>query len=576
APTLALGDGQLISAGRWFESSPALLNFWRKSGASLTWQIRTNGGSGFESVEADSTKGASRDAVRSELSTIERVVRCLATNPVANLSSPDYVLNVLYLPVVTAVPSLAIELGARGRDRCARQPEIRSPLFGFENGRARFYPGALPPDAHQPSQSGTYRCVGDNRLGASNASFAIDIQYGPKRARHCDSSSSGDQLTIQCSADANPAAPSSSVVWTHLSSGRSKSDVGATLVIRKVDRSDAGVWRCRFANTLTPSSGAAGAARWSGRHDGDCRVSSGTAATSAAERQLIRGQNACRLPGFGGPNPARYFESAGRPTLALANVSLSDSGVYFCTPSNAAGHGPTTSISFGCGAGAPEWLEPQPRETKSASVTDSKDFRLVCTARAKPEPSFAWYKDGKLIPAEWFSVETSSVSEDAGLREYVPHRKLPEFSRRPTNNGQLRPEDNGRYLCEASNRRGKISARIPLVVEFKPQIAPVETKIAKPEGTSVGLHLPLFWPSLGPPSPGNSLCQPARLKGPNGTRSADRVAVTSSGWDFVTLSWSTAFSGGSPVQYWSRVLTKDRATGQVRNQHETLRHLDFD
>uniref|UniRef100_A0A1I8FDI4 SN protein n=1 Tax=Macrostomum lignano TaxID=282301 RepID=A0A1I8FDI4_9PLAT len=250
---------------------------------SLTWQIRTNGGSGFESVEADSTKGApvtpfgqvtsqlTLNQVRAEYN--RAVVRCLATNPVANLSSPDYVLNVLYLPVVTAVPSLAIELGAEVAIECSAtgNPE---PTVRLENGAGEILSAVSPLrvryrlTAHQPSQSGTYRCVGDNRLGASNASFAIDIQYGPKvSGPGTVTARSGDQLTIQCSADANPAAPSSSVVWTHLSSGRSKSDVGATLVIRKVDRSDAGVWRCRFANTLTPSSGAAGAARWSGRHD---------------------------------------------------------------------------------------------------------------------------------------------------------------------------------------------------------------------------------------------------------------------------------------------------------------------
>uniref|UniRef100_A0A1I8F454 Ig-like domain-containing protein n=1 Tax=Macrostomum lignano TaxID=282301 RepID=A0A1I8F454_9PLAT len=360
------------------------------------------------------------------------VVRCLATNPVANLSSPDYVLNVLYLPVVTAVPSLAIELGAEVAIECSAtgNPE---PTVQLENGAGEIL--SAQPVRHLPLRR-------RQPLGASNASFAIDIQYGPKvSGPGTVTARSGDQLTIQCSADANPAAPSSSVVWTHLSSGRSKSDVGVTLVIRKVDRSDAGVWRCRFANTLTPSSGPPV------QRDGAERLTRQRAVSQFSVDQIRLAIRVSRTD----------------PRL-LANVSLSDSGVYFCTPSNAAGHGPTTSISLDVEQ-APEWLEPQPARDKNG----------------------LGYRVGRLP---------------------VPHRKLPEVSRRPNEPPvSSGPRDNGRYLCEASNKRGKISCQDSTCCGIQPLIAgPVETKSPSQRRNIGGLHSALFWPisSLGPPSAGNT------------------------------------------------------------------------
>uniref|UniRef100_A0A1I8FNN3 Ig-like domain-containing protein n=1 Tax=Macrostomum lignano TaxID=282301 RepID=A0A1I8FNN3_9PLAT len=469
----ALGDGgQLISAGRWFESSRLLCSTSGGNPApSLTWQIRTNGGSGFESVEADSTKGApvtpfgqvtsqlTLNQVRAEYN--RAVVRCLATNPVANLSSPDYVLNVLYLPVVTAVPSLAIELGAEVAIECSAtgNPE---PTVRLENGAARFY----PPSHTGPKVSGP----------------------GTVTAR------SGDQLTIQCCADANPAAPSSSVVWTHLSSGRSKSDVGATLVIRKVDRSRRG----RLAMSVCQHADA----ELRGRR------------CSEMERPTRRRA----VSQVSWTKSGSLFESAGTDPR-LANVSLSDSGV------------PRANYvdQLGCGAGAPEWLEPQPRETKSASVTDSKDFRLVCTARAKPEPSFAWYKDGKLIPAEWFSVETSSVSEDAGLRDT------------PTVNRSI-----AQWKQKSPSQRAH---RWTSPALFWPQPRPTITwQLALPTGeTKRPQRYPIRRPSCGD-FIRMRLCNVELV---DGVSQAEVPCSTGVG-----------------------LLTKDRATGQ--DQHETLRHLDFD
>ncbi|XP_065350382.1 titin homolog isoform X17 [Cloeon dipterum] len=125
------------------------------------------------------------------------------------------------------------------------------------------------------------------------------------------------------------------------------------------------------------------------------------------------------------------------------------------TPRNRYGWGEpvVTNMTFMVGkrVDLPEFTHILPGQQK---VLVGSDVRLECHVKGEPEPSVQWYKDGAPLDADFFGPRLRITFD--GVR-CVLHLKTVEDA------------DTGRYMCEASNKAGRVStfARMLVVTDVK-------------------------------------------------------------------------------------------------------------
>ncbi|CAB3382376.1 Hypothetical predicted protein [Cloeon dipterum] len=125
------------------------------------------------------------------------------------------------------------------------------------------------------------------------------------------------------------------------------------------------------------------------------------------------------------------------------------------TPRNRYGWGEpvvtNTTFMVGKRVDLPEFTHILPGQQK---VLVGSDVRLECHVKGEPEPSVQWYKDGAPLDADFFGPRLRITFD--GVR-CVLHLKTVEDA------------DTGRYMCEASNKAGRVStfARMLVVTDVK-------------------------------------------------------------------------------------------------------------
>uniref|UniRef100_A0A1I8IJX7 Ig-like domain-containing protein n=1 Tax=Macrostomum lignano TaxID=282301 RepID=A0A1I8IJX7_9PLAT len=381
--------------------------------------------------------------------------------------------------------------------------------------------------AQRRNQSGRYLCVGANSVGIVNASFSLDVQYGPLVSAPSQLTvRAGASLEADCAADANPP-PTAEAEWRHVTAegdgGRRL--IGRRLRLEAVSRSDAGVWRCQFENRLSDEAAVAAATAVGGDDDrrrvgwADVRVvveyppeqpRIEAAKQRDGELSLLAGDSAtvgCAAnegsPGVPAPRLtwSRLVSSGGSqqqqpvsasPQLSFINASLQQAGLYLCTPVNSLGTGQSATLRVSVEQ-PPRWLAAPPLEAAQRTVTspvNASDFRLACpTALALPEATARWLKDGHQLGgsggfgSRFSVVSRSEPAEGAGML-ITSHLHF-----RGADRLRLQPEDNGRYQCELSNRHGRLVTELLLLVEFPPQMEPGRSKVAAPSSGDAGITL---------------------------------------------------------------------------------------
>lgn len=152
------------------------------------------------------------------------------------------------------------------------------------------------------------------------------------------------------------------------------------------------------------------------------------------------------------------------------------------TPKNRYGWGPSVQTSYPLQVGGveclPEFVKILPGQMKALL---GSHFTLECTARGSPRPLIVWYKDG---------MRLSSTSDRVRVRQLGPTCTL--------HITQVCEIDSGRYTCEATNSKGRVSTFARLQVVADPKLYAADSKLKEivhsENGTSgtIGDSLPIF------------------------------------------------------------------------------------
>lgn len=150
------------------------------------------------------------------------------------------------------------------------------------------------------------------------------------------------------------------------------------------------------------------------------------------------------------------------------------------TPKNRYGWGPsvqtTSTLQVGGVECLPEFVKILPGQVKALL---NSQFVLECTVRGAPRPQIAWYKDGIHLSS---SSDLYKIKQTGSTCSLIMH-KVSELSE-------------GRYTCEATNTKGRVStfARVQVVSDAKIYETDVKLKalVQRDSTSSAGDSLPIF------------------------------------------------------------------------------------
>ncbi|NXR14285.1 HMCN2 protein, partial [Semnornis frantzii] len=141
-----------------------------------------------------------------------------------------------------------------------------------------------------------------------------------------------------------------------------------------------------------------------------------------------------------------------------------DSGLYTCTATNAAG---STSLTYSLHVQAPPQLQIGDGESHLTAVIN-ESLRLRCRAMGTPAPQIQWLKDGHPLGEQDGAV----VSEDGGTL-LIAHVGLGH---------------EGLYVCQGSNWAGLTQAEVQVSVQMPPNIEPSLVDLTVLENGTVALE----------------------------------------------------------------------------------------
>ncbi|XP_043669858.1 titin-like isoform X2 [Vespula pensylvanica] len=167
---------------------------------------------------------------------------------------------------------------------------------------------------------------------------------------------------------------------------------------------------------------------------------------------------------MGGDGGARWVELGVTPINALDAFNLRPGGEYRfrVTPRNRYGWGEsvTTSNSFTVSevVDLPEFIKILPGQLKAL---EGSTIKLECEIRGDPNINVKWYR------------ETAEIDPNNDSRYSVGRRGLRCSLAIET----IKEDDSGRYICEASNKVGKVSSFARVLVVTDPKIIEADEKL---------------------------------------------------------------------------------------------------
>ncbi|KAM9256723.1 LOW QUALITY PROTEIN: hemicentin-2 [Cariama cristata] len=339
--------------------------------------------------------------------------------------------------------------------------------------------GSLHVDQASEGDAGRYTCEVTNTLGSYRQDVSLVIHVPPsiELGPVLITATEGEAVVLRCNATG---VPPPTVTWAKgtepiLLSSLYHLDPNGTLLIPSSSLDDAGTYFCTATN----------AAGFSSREmqlsiSTKPRIGVNGSQTSDPVTVLaVLGQETtlpCEVQGY--PPPLVMWTQESQPlpltttsysilpsgSLRLAELQVTDTGLYTCTATNTAGN---ASLRYSLHVQAPPQLLIGDGESHLTAVANDS-LRIHCRATGIPTPQIQWLKDGQPLGERDGAV----LSEDGGTlliaRMGLGHEGL--------------------YICQGRNRAGVAQAEVQVLVQVPPNIEPSVADLAILENGTVSLE----------------------------------------------------------------------------------------
>ncbi|KAL1518075.1 hypothetical protein ABEB36_001755 [Hypothenemus hampei] len=253
--------------------------------------------------------------------------------------------------------------------------------------------------------------------------------------------------------------PPPTVTWSH--NGRQLSPFSTrhivqsdgSLIVRQVESSDHGTYRCEASNNLGKVSSEANllikvAPIFTSQPEDQEAITGGTirllcVASGTPQPQISWFKEDLEVL----PNDERVFYNNDRTVLELKQVEESDSGLYICEARNELGTREVSArVKVSKFDSRPPKLVFKPYNIEAFI---GSTIELPCKATGDPNPGITWQKDGSRMQR----TGRFKVSHTGNLYIY-----------------KVAPEDQGRYECSAQNIHGRDTASGYITVKLDPSV----------------------------------------------------------------------------------------------------------
>lgn len=290
-----------------------------------------------------------------------------------------------------------------------------------------------------------------------------------------------DPVTLSCKADGRPPP---NVTWTKDGEVLAGGAVhryplpGGSLFFLRVEAADAGTYRCVATNTAGQAvSKEANLDVAVLRHDFRLLPTAHGAAqlVTAGETALLQ----CGPP-RGRPEPTVFWRKDGRridplldkrvrlvdgANLAIQGARSSDSGRYQCVAQNVAGtrEAPDVLVQVA----VPPSLQKGPQDT---TALVGGDVEFPCSVSGDPPPDVLWRREGS-------EAAGAAGGAGGGVAAAMPLGRVHVTESRALKLTNVQLSDAGRYICEADNKAGALSATATLTVIAMPVLSPAPAHV---------------------------------------------------------------------------------------------------
>ncbi|XP_049426708.1 hemicentin-1-like isoform X1 [Epinephelus fuscoguttatus] len=393
---------------------------------------------------------------------------CKSENQHGRIKSSGRFIDVQYapkLPSVSVSPSAEIVEGSSVTLTCSSDanPAANYTWYKTVNPRPLSEGPQLVFSSIQSSDSGQYYCTAENKLGRRTSNdFTMDVKYAPKLPSVSVSPSAeiveGSSVTLTCSSDANPAA---NYTWYKNNQTLLQGSEGI-YHFTSISSEDSGSYHCMCQN----QHGRINSTSLFVNVQYAPKLPSVSVSPSA---EIVEGSSVTLTCSSDANPAANYTWYKENQTLhhgpeniyPFPNISLKDSGIYYCKSENKYGKNNSTAVHIDVQY-APKL--PSVSVSPSAEIVEGSSVTLTCSSDANPAANYTWYKK---------TINPRRLSEGPQL----------VFS-------SIQSSDSGQYYCTAENELGRRTSNdFTMDVKYAPRVPSVSVnpsgKIT--EGSSVTL-----------------------------------------------------------------------------------------
>ncbi|XP_049426717.1 hemicentin-1-like isoform X2 [Epinephelus fuscoguttatus] len=394
---------------------------------------------------------------------------CKSENKYGKNNSTAVHIDVQYapkLPSVSVSPSAEIVEGSSVTLTCSSDANPAANYTWYKktiNPRRLSEGPQLVFSSIQSSDSGQYYCTAENELGRRTSNdFTMDVKYAPRvpsvSVNPSGKITEGSSVTLTCSSDANPAAKKT---W-YMENQKVLQGSDGVYQFMSISSEDRGKYYCTSENQH-------------GRINSssifiDVQYAPKLPSVSVSPSAEIVEGSSVTLTCSSDANPAaKYTWYKENQTLhhgpeniyPFPNISLKDSGIYYCKSENKYGKNNSTAVHIDVQY-APKL--PSVSVSPSAEIVEGSSVTLTCSSDANPAAKYTWYKK---------TINPRPLSEEPQL----------VFS-------SIQSSDSGQYYCTAENELGRRTSNdFTMDVKYSPRVPSVSVNPSGKimEGSSVTL-----------------------------------------------------------------------------------------